>query len=81
MLSQAEPVDNMVRVCEQFALRGKGFPERIGYERDAVKTGWNIHLCAGIRVGLPGAAQLGASFQQNKVVASLFLQSDGRQQP
>ena len=80
MLSQAEPVDNMVRVREQFALRGKGFPERIGYERDAVETGWNIHLCTGIRVGLPGAAQLAASLQQNEVVASLFLQSNGGQQ-
>jgi hypothetical protein len=39
-------------------------------------TGGNIHLRTPIQVGLPRPTQLGASFQQDEVVASLLLQSE-----
>ena len=81
VLSQAEPVDDVVRVGEQLALRGERFPERKGYERDAVEAGWNVHLGSGIGIDLPGAAQLRTPFQQDEVVAARPLQADRRQEP
>jgi len=63
MLSQAEPVDDMIRVGKQFALRGEGLAEPVGYERGAVETGGNIHLAPGYELAcrVPPSSELRSS--------------------
>jgi hypothetical protein len=55
--------------------------KRIRDKGNRIQTGWNIHLGSGIRAVPPGATEIGASLQQDKVINIFFFKRIAASKP